>query len=61
VNRLRIADDARLIAEADGHHLAVADNDAAGTINIASDEAFIRSLDRLGFVSLDPALSGIQH
>jgi len=57
VHRLRIADDFRLIAEVDGRQLTVADHDANDAINIASDEPFIRSLDRLGFVSLEPGLA----
>ena len=56
VARLRIADDLRLLAAVDGQQLSVADRDATDTINIASDEPFIRSLDRLGFVSIDPAV-----
>jgi len=52
--RLRLADDARLLAEVDGRTLAVADRDAPDTINVASDEPLIRSLDRLGLVSLPP-------
>ena len=57
VARLRIADDVRLLAEVDGRQLTVADRDAPATINVASDERFIRSLDRLGFVSLEPMVS----
>ncbi len=38
------------------HTLRIEDRDAEGTINVASDERFIRSLDRLGLVSLDPGL-----
>ncbi len=56
VARLRIADDLRLLAAVDGQQLTVADRDGANAINIASDEPFIRSLDRIGFVSLDPAV-----
>jgi len=61
VNRLRIADDVQLIAETDGRRLEVADHDDSGAINIASDEPFIRSLDRLGFVSLEPRLQGPEN
>jgi len=56
VTRLRIADDLKLIADADGRRLQIADHDAAETVNIASDEPLIRSLDRLGFVSMEPGL-----
>ena len=52
IARLRLADDARLLAEVDGRRLRVADRDAVDTINLASDEPLIRSLDQLGFVSL---------
>jgi hypothetical protein len=54
--RLRLADDVRLLAELDGRHLEVADGDGHDTINVASDEPLIQSLDRLGFISLPPAL-----
>ena len=54
VNRLRVADDIRLLAAVDGQDLKVADHDGPNAINVASDEPFIRSLDRLGFVSLEP-------
>jgi len=57
VQRLRIADDVRLIGEVDGRQLTVGDRDATDAINIASDEPFIRSLDRLGLVSLESTLS----
>jgi hypothetical protein len=56
VHRLRLADDLALIAEADGRRLRIADRNGAETINVASDEPLIRSLDRLGFVSLDPTI-----
>jgi hypothetical protein len=56
VHRLRIADDVRLIAEVEGSLLSVSDHDAINVINIASDEPFIRSLNRLGFLSLEPGL-----
>ena len=60
VNRLRIAHDVKLIAEAEGRRFEVADHDDALTINIASDEPLVRSLDRLGFVSLEPTLREAQ-
>jgi len=55
MHRLRVADDAALIAAIDERTIVIADRDGPSTINIASDEPFIRSLDRLGFVSVDPA------
>jgi hypothetical protein len=54
VNRLRLADDIALIAQVHGMKLSVGDDDRAKTINATSDESFIHSLDRLGFVSLEP-------
>jgi ribosomal protein L37AE/L43A len=51
-SRRRFADDIVLIAKVNGRKLSVADRDRAETINVASDESFIHSLDRLGFVSL---------
>ncbi|MDQ6793942.1 MAG: hypothetical protein M3067_03750 [Chloroflexota bacterium] len=57
VSRLRVADDVRLLHAVDGQPVKVADHDGDGIINIASDEPFIRSLDRLGFLSLGPALA----
>ena len=52
INRCRFAEDIALIAQLSGRKLVVADRDRAETINVASDESFIHSLDRLGFVSL---------
>ena len=59
--RLRLADDLVLIAETNGRHLHSADRDGAETINVASDEPLIRSLDLLGFVSLAPAIRKAQQ
>lgn len=44
-----------LLAKMGGRTVTVADQDANDTLNIHSDEPFIRSLDRLGFVSLPRA------
>ena len=58
LNRLRLADDLVLLARIDNKpNVLVGDKDADQTINVASDERFIRSLDRLGLVSLEPTLS----
>jgi len=58
LNRLRLADELVLLARIDNKPSAlVGDKDADQTINVASDERFIRSLDRLGLVSLEPTLS----
>ena len=58
LNRLRLADELVLLARIDNKpSVLVGDEDADQTINVASDERFIRSLDRLGLVSLEPTLS----
>jgi hypothetical protein len=58
VNRLRLSDELVLLARIDNKpSVLVGDEDADQTINVASDERFIRSLDRLGLVSLEPTLS----
>ena len=58
VNRLRLADELVLLARIESEpNVLVGDKDADQTINVASDERFIRSLDRLGLVSLEPTLS----
>lgn len=54
--RLRLAYDVALLAELEGQKVQVADNEAALTVNVANDEAFLRSLHRLGFVSLAQSL-----
>ena len=58
VNRLRLADELVLLARIENEpSLLIGDRDVDITINVASDERFIRSLDRLGLVSLEPTLS----
>ncbi len=58
VNRLRLADELVLLARIDNKpSVLVGDEDAYQTINVASDERFIRSLDRLGLVSLERTFS----
>jgi hypothetical protein len=58
LNRLRLADELVLLARIENEpSLLIGDRDADLTINVASDERFIRSLDRLGQVSLEPTLS----
>ena len=54
IQRLRLADDVKLLRELDGQVLEVADHDGPGVINVASDEPFIRSLEQLGVISLAP-------
>jgi hypothetical protein len=57
MHRLRIADDVVLLAEVSGEpKVSVSDRDGERTLNVSSDQRFIRSLDRLGYVSLDPRL-----
>ena len=56
VARLRVARDAAFLAEIDGRQVLVSDRGGANNVNVASDETLIRSLDRLGFVSIDPAV-----
>jgi hypothetical protein len=58
VNRLRLANELVLLAGIENEpSLLIGDRDADQTINVASDERLIRSLDRLGLVSLEPTLS----
>ena len=58
VNRLRLADELVLLARIESDpSVLIGDKDADQTINVATDERFIRSLDRLGLVSLEPTLS----
>lgn len=58
LNRLRLADELVLLAQIDNQpSVLIGDKDADQRINVASDERFIRSLDRLGIVSLEPTLS----
>jgi hypothetical protein len=58
VNRLRLADELVLLARIENEpSLLIGDRDADLTINVASDERLVRSLDRLGLVSLEPTLS----
>jgi len=57
VNRLRLADELVLLARIENQPgMLIGDKDADQTINVASDERFIRSLDRLSLASLDSAL-----
>ena len=52
--RVRMAEDLVLLAGVDGRRLEVSDRDGPGSINVHSDEEFIHSLERIGFVSLPP-------
>lgn len=55
VERIRMAHDVALVAEIEGQKLGIADHNAPSTINVSSDEAMIRTLERVGTVSLAPA------
>ena len=56
VARLRLAHDARLLAEIEGRSLAIGDRDGPDTINVATDEKLIRTLHWAEFVSLEPSV-----
>ena len=56
IERLRLADDVKLLAAIDDRTLTIADRDQPDTVNISSDEPLLRSLDALGFISLEPRL-----
>jgi hypothetical protein len=55
LNRLRLAEEIALMGQIDGLKFSIGDRDGPETINVASDEFFIHSLDGLGFVSLGPS------
>src|SRR5258708_3190036 len=58
LNRLRLADELVLLARFENEPgLLIGDRDADLTINVASDDPFIRSLYHLGLVSLEPGLA----
>lgn len=52
LERLRVANDAALLLRLQGQEVTVSDRDGRHTINVASDEPLLNSLDRLGVVSL---------
>jgi hypothetical protein len=52
--RLRIAGDLVLLADVEGRKLEVSDRDGPTSINVHTDEEFIHSLERVGFLSLPP-------
>src|SRR6202158_3965588 len=58
LNRFRLARETVLLGPVENEpSLLIGDRDADLTINVASDERFIRSLNRLSLVSLEPTLS----
>lgn len=50
--RVRMAEDLLLIHQLEDRQLRVTDRDTDDAINIHSDEEFIQSLERIGFLSL---------
>jgi hypothetical protein len=57
VARLRLAHDIAFLAGLLGRpEPTIGDSDSGDTINVASDGPMLRSLDRLGLVSLEPGL-----
>src|SRR5207244_11423090 len=58
--RLRIANDVALLAQLQDRPILVGERDAVETINVNSDEPFIRSLDRLGIISVEPSIIGVE-
>jgi len=58
VQRLRLASDAALLLEVGGgRRIQVGDQDGQDALNVATDELLIRSLDRIGYVSLEPGIA----
>jgi hypothetical protein len=53
--RIRVAHDAAFLAELDDKQITVGDRVAPGMINVASDAPFIRSLERIGYLSVRTA------
>jgi len=53
--RIRAAEDLVLLSEVEGLRLHVTSRDEASGVNVHSDEEFIRSLERVGFVSMAAA------
>jgi len=56
LDRLRLAEDIRLLASLENRRFLVSDRDEPDTVNVGSDEPFVRSLHRLGVVSLEPSV-----
>ena len=57
VDRLRLANDVAILSDLDGRRLRVSDQPGPDSIEISSDESLVRSLDKLGVVSLEPGLA----
>jgi len=56
LDRLRLAEDIVLLATLENRRLRVSDRGGPNTINVGSDEPFVRSLHQLGIVSLKQSL-----
>jgi hypothetical protein len=54
--RIRLAHEVLFLAELDEKQIRVADHDGDGVVNVSSDEPFIRSLDRVGYLSVRSAM-----
>lgn len=52
LQRLRLADEVALLSAIGNRRLRIADVDDTDTINVSSDELLVRSLNRLGVVSI---------
>jgi hypothetical protein len=57
LRRLRLGNDAALILQLADRKAQVGDKDGREVINVASDVSLLRSLDRLGVVSLAPGIT----
>ena len=57
VHRLRLANDVAILSDLDGRRLRVSDQPGPDRIEISSDESLVRSLGKLGVVSLEPGLA----
>lgn len=53
-SRIRMAQDLVLLNEIDDRHSRVTDRETSDAINVHSDEEFINSLERIGYLSLAP-------
>jgi hypothetical protein len=54
LHRIRLANDVALLSAIQDRQLRISDADEPNTVNVHSDLSFIRSLDRLGILSLGP-------
>jgi hypothetical protein len=61
MQRLQLARDLVLLTRVEGRSVSIGDMDGPEMINVASDEPLIRSLDRLGYVSLEPDLKDTER